>query len=260
MIETSPDDTKIKLEVMAHFDKDALEFDFERTAAGYRLRHRLIESLIKKEAKPHASALDLGCGTGEYTLSLANEGFMVVGGDLSKGMLAVAKSKVKRHRLAHKIQLMRLESTKLPLRSKCLDSVTCIAVFDWVPNFHRLLTETGRVLKHQGKLILCVDALWSPYRIYKNIKFAIVHHRKRIVRILTIMELNRTLRTCGFIVERFFGDVLLAQVIAHLLYEPKAKVLANNVLKLTQPLDRYLTNLLILKTFSEHYIIEARKK
>jgi len=130
MAETSAKETRIKLEVMTHFDKDSSEFDFERTAPGYRLRHRLVRSLFTKEYRIGAIALDLGCGTGEYTLSLAQVGFNVIGGDFSKGMLVVAKSKIQSNKLAEKAQLIRLESTKLPFRNEVFDIITCIAVSD----------------------------------------------------------------------------------------------------------------------------------
>lgn len=244
MAETSANDTKTKREVMKHFDKEALEFDIERTAAGYRLRHRLVKSLISREYRLGAAALDLGCGTGEYTLSLAQAGFEVAGGDLSKGMLEVAKSKIQRHKeLAEKIQLIRLESTKLPFQSEFFDTITCIALLEWVPDSHKLLVEACRVLKHKAKLIVCVDTLGSP--------FARIHNSR---------ELQHAFTTCGFVVEKFFGDVLLAQVVTRLLFDPKATVLADKFLKVTQPLDRRLTNLPLLKSLSAHYIIEARKE
>jgi len=91
MADASASAVKTKREVMTHFDKGALEFDFERKAAGYRLRHRLVKNLITKEYRPRSVALDLGCGTGEYTLSLAQVGFEVVGGDLAKCMLHSGK-------------------------------------------------------------------------------------------------------------------------------------------------------------------------
>ncbi len=260
MGEASAKDTKTKLEVMTRFDRDALKFDFDRTAAGYSLRHRLVKSLITREYRSGAVALDMGCGTGEYTISLAQEGFEVVGGDLSKGMLAVAKSKIKVHKLTQKIQLIQLESTKLPFRDESFDTITCIAVLDLVPDSHRLLVEANRVLKPQARFIACVDALWSPYRICRNIQSAITYCGKRHARFLNSLELKRTLMAGGFMIEKFFGDVMLAQVISHLLYEPKGKVSADRFLRVTQPLDRHLTNLPILKCLSEHYIIDARKK
>jgi len=259
MVETSAKDAKTKLEVMAHFDKEASEFDFERTAAGYRLRHRLVKSLIAALCRPSAVALDIGCGTGEYTLSLAQAGFEVVGGDLSKRMLAVAKSKTKERKLAEKIQLIRLESTRLPFQNELFDAITCIALLDYVPDSYRFLAEANKVLKHQAKLIVCVDAP-SPYRIYRKIQRFMGRSGKRYARVLNSRELQQALKTCGYAVEKFFGDVLLAQVITRLLFDPKAIVLAGKVLKATQPIDRHLTNLPLLKSLSAHYIIEARKR
>lgn len=129
-----------------------------------------------------------------------------------------------------------------------------------VPDSQRLLVKVHRVLKHQATFIACVDALWSPYRIYRNIQFAISRRGKRYARILNLIELKRIMTAYGFTIEKFFGDVLLAQVITRLLYEPKGKVLADKVLNATQPLDRHLTNLPFLKSLSEHYIVEARKE
>jgi len=260
MAEASSRETEAKLEVMTHFDKDASKFDFERTALGYRLRHRLVRNLLIMKYRFGAIALDLGCGTGEYTLSLAEAGYDVIGGDFSKGMLAVAKSKVKRHKLPEKIQFIRLESTKLPFRNEAFDTITCIAVLDCVPGSHRLLVEANRVLKHQATFIACIDALWSPYRISRNVQLVVSHRRRRHARISNYKELKRTLTTCNFIIEKFFGDVLFAQIISHWLYEPKEKALAGKVLKATQPIDRHLTNMPLVKSLSEHYIIEARKK
>jgi len=261
MADAFADDTETKLKVMKRFDREASEFDFERTAAGYRLRHRLVKSLFIRECRPGAVAFDNGCGTGEYTLSLAQAGFDVVGGDFSKGMLAVAKSKIRRYNeLAERIHLVRLESTRLPFRSESFDVVTCIALLDWVPDSRRLLVDANRVLKHRARLILCTDALWSPYRIYRKGQSYVYRREKRYAPIFSSRELQRTLTRCGFIVGRFFGDVLLAQVITRLLYEPKGLVLSEKVLKVTQPLDRHLTNLPLIKSLSAHYIIEAMKK
>jgi ubiquinone/menaquinone biosynthesis C-methylase UbiE len=106
--------TNAKVEIMAHYDKDASEFDFERSAAGYRIRHRLVKKLIIKQDRRSGFAFDIGCGTGEYTISLAEAGFDSVDGDISKGTLAIAQSKVRDHDRAGRIHLLRLESTRLP--------------------------------------------------------------------------------------------------------------------------------------------------
>jgi ubiquinone/menaquinone biosynthesis C-methylase UbiE len=258
MSETSADNTKTRLEVMRRFDGEAFQFDVERAAAGYRLRYRLVRNLFGKEIRFGSVALDQGCGTGEYSVSLAREGFDVVGGDFSKSMLEVARSKVrKEHReIAERIHLIRLDSVELPFRDKSFEIATCIALLDYVGDPLRLLVETGRVLKPRAKLIACVDAPWNPYR-----KIQLATTRGNIYnRITGSRELQHKFKASGFIVTKFFGDVLLAQVVSNLLFDPNAAVLANRILKATRPFDSLLANLPLLKFFSAHYIIEARKK
>jgi len=260
MAEISANDTKTKLEIMTRFDEDALKFDFERTAAGYRLRHRLVENLFIRKYRLGAVALDIGCGTGEYALSLARAGFEVVGGDLSKGMLSVAKSKIKRHKLS-----TLLISTKSLSESGTQSNNAMQVIMSKNTFWNGSLVDSNRMswifcVKHQAKLVVCVDALWSPYRIYRKIQLAVSRCGKRYARIFNARELQRVFTKSGFAVEKFFGDVLLAQVITRSLFDPKAIVLADTVLEATQPIDRHLTNLPYLKSLSAHYIIEARKK
>lgn len=50
-------------------------------------------SLVASLARPGASVLDAGCGTGRVAVELARRGFDVVGVDLDPGMLAGARTK-----------------------------------------------------------------------------------------------------------------------------------------------------------------------
>jgi len=258
MSKSSEDDLKIKREVLSRFEREASTFDLERMALGYRLRNELVKKLLIEEHRPHASVLDLGCGTGEYTQLSVQIGYEVVGGDASRNMLSIAKQKIRKHRLARRTELVRLESTRLPFRRCSFDDVTCIAVLDSVPNYHRLLAEARRVLKPDGRLFACVDSLWSPYRLFR-LGQRLTRRERGYTHAFSSMELKASLTTRGFRVERLFGDVLLAQVALRLLFDPKGEAVASKVLRMTQPLDYYLTRLPLLKAFSAHYFVEARK-
>jgi SAM-dependent methyltransferase len=55
----------------------------------------VLERIFQKYAeKPITSILDLGCGTGNYTLRLAQRGYEVCGVDLSESMLEIAREKL----------------------------------------------------------------------------------------------------------------------------------------------------------------------
>jgi 2-polyprenyl-3-methyl-5-hydroxy-6-metoxy-1,4-benzoquinol methylase len=59
----------------------------------YQAEADFITSLIKK-FKPHAKTiLNLGCGTGNHDLLLANSNYKVTGVDLSENMISIAKQK-----------------------------------------------------------------------------------------------------------------------------------------------------------------------
>src|SRR5690625_1478732 len=51
------------------------------------------EKIIQKENKTVKSIVDLGCGTGEITIRLAEKGFQLTGVDLSAHMLSHAQQK-----------------------------------------------------------------------------------------------------------------------------------------------------------------------
>jgi ubiquinone/menaquinone biosynthesis C-methylase UbiE len=60
----------------------------------YEAECDLIERLFKTYASAQIkTVLDLGCGTGNHTISLARRGFEVIGVDRSESMLAQARKK-----------------------------------------------------------------------------------------------------------------------------------------------------------------------
>lgn len=71
--------------------------------------------------------LDLGCGTGSYTIALAEAGYDVVGVDLAAGMLAVARDKARRRGLV--LPLIRADARALGF-DRCFDTCLCRGVLN----------------------------------------------------------------------------------------------------------------------------------
>ncbi|NUN99959.1 MAG: methyltransferase domain-containing protein [Saprospiraceae bacterium] len=88
-------------EAAAAFDRLAVQYDaWYTTPLGAFVNAReqaLLFELTK--VRPGEQALDVGCGTGNYTLALAQRGIQAMGVDLSPAMLAVAISKAKEARV-----------------------------------------------------------------------------------------------------------------------------------------------------------------
>lgn len=253
--------TEINL-IKRRFDEAAAQYDVERSAIGYRIRHDLIRSLLQDLCQHNNLVLDLGCGTGEYTILLEQMGFMVTGVDISKAMLGVVKSKQRKSRRSTRIQLIRAEGSRLPFKEEIFEVVVCISVLDLIPVYKKLLKEISRLLKDQGKLILCIDSLWSPSRIWTGVRDLVRRRNKskRVPEGLHYKHLTKSMKTEGFIIEKFLGDFLMGQVLTPFLFDPQRKNVAKELVKVIQPLDGYLTRMGLLKPFSAHYIIQARKE
>lgn len=252
--------SKIK-QIKQRFDEAASQYDLERTAMGYRIRHALIRSLLLEVCMHSNLALDLGCGTGEYAILMERMGFTVIGVDFSKAMLLVAKSKKRKSRTSNQLQLVRSECSRLPFKDGLFDVTVCISVLDLIPFYNKLLNEIYRVLKHRGKLILCIDALWSPSRICTVVRELLRRRKnsKYTPDVLHYKNLTNSMKTEGFILEKFIGDFLLGQLLTPFLFDPKRNNVAKKMLKVVQPLDFYLTRMSLLRPLSAHYIIQARK-
>jgi len=95
-----------------NFDEIASEYDawYQTPLGAYanRLEKKLIFELA--EQKLGETVLDVGCGTGNYSIELAHMGLEVVGIDPSGNMLKIAREKTEKEGLDIKFVLGTAES------------------------------------------------------------------------------------------------------------------------------------------------------
>lgn len=97
------------------------------------------------------TALDIGCGTGQSTLALAERMTRVLGTDVSQSMLE--------HCHPHeRIRYVRGSAEDLPFLSNSFELVTAGLAFHWFDR-PRFLAEAGRVLKANGWLAIYDDGM-----------------------------------------------------------------------------------------------------
>lgn len=99
-----------------------------------------------------AHALDVCCGTADWTIALANEvgpEGSVVGLDFSKNMLKIGEQKVKDLHL-DQISLMQGNAMELPFEDNSFDYVTIGFGLRNVPDYMQVLKELNRVAKPGG--------------------------------------------------------------------------------------------------------------
>jgi ubiquinone/menaquinone biosynthesis C-methylase UbiE len=160
--------------------------------------------------RANGRVLDVGCGTGNYALALAEKGFNVVGIDFASEMLKTARAKAKRLEHAsltfEQINLNRA----LPFSAESFDHALCVLVLQVVHDPSRFLCEIRRVLKPNGRFLVVVPALEGarhepgalhqrttlPRWIFAKIK-ALASKSKR-VRKYTRDELSELVINAGF--------------------------------------------------------------
>lgn len=100
-----------------------------------------------------AHILDVGCGSGTHSITLARMDFTVTGIDYSESVLEIAKSNVEKAGLQNKITL--LQSNILDLnRMQGFDYILCWGVLMHIPEYEKALFELGTILNPGGTLII----------------------------------------------------------------------------------------------------------
>lgn len=162
------DDRNKGEQVKEMFDNIAPAYDFMNRAMTFgidKIWRRIAVNMISKEMQAASGVykiLDVATGTGDLAILMARrlDRSLITGIDLSDGMIAIGKNKVRDAGFADKIELTTGDCLALPFDDNTFD---CITVAYGVRNFEHLkdgYIEMLRTLKPGG--MLCVIELSSP--------------------------------------------------------------------------------------------------
>jgi len=115
--------------------------------------------------------LDVGCGTGLFSIRLAEVGFKLTGIDVSQEMLEIAKDKAKRKNL--EIDFREMGVYKLDFVDESFDAVFSMATFEFVKSPQKAYDEMFRVLKKGGKILIGIinrDSRWGVLYMSKSVR------------------------------------------------------------------------------------------
>ena len=139
---------------------------------------------------PHARILDAGCGSGRFACFFHDKGFRVVGIDLSRKMLHIARKKLP------KIKFIKMDMRKIKFKPGTFDAV--IAPYSL---FHlrrkdvpKAITGFARVLKPNGILMLIVQ-YGNKEGLVKDPRIPSI---KIFVNLMNRRALKNLLRNAGF--------------------------------------------------------------
>jgi len=169
--------------------------------------------------------LDLGCGDGLLTATLATHGARAVGIDVDRSALhaAVARMDTTRAGSAHFVE-GRIEC--LPFPDDAFDVVTAVTVLCLVSDRATAAREAARVLRPGGRLIVGDLGRWNTWAARRRIKGWFGSRLWRSAHFSTAAEFSRLIERAGLTVEAVRGSV----------YYPPVGILARAL----APLDHWL--------------------
>ena len=135
----------------------------------------LAEDLLREAALiPGERVLDVGCGTGVVTRLAAQRvgrAGSVVGLDINRGMLAVAKSVTPPE---NAIEWREASADAIPYADSSFDVVLCQLSLQFMPDRSKALREMYRALDPEGRLVLNVAGPADP--LFETLADAMGHH------------------------------------------------------------------------------------
>jgi demethylmenaquinone methyltransferase / 2-methoxy-6-polyprenyl-1,4-benzoquinol methylase len=151
------------------FEDIADNYDQMNTILSFR-RHRVWRKFAMKKmnVQPGDTAIDVCCGTCDWTLSLAeaSQSGNIVGLDFSANMLAVGKTKMDKAGLVDQVNLVEGNAMELPYGSNTFDYATIGFALRNVPDIVQVLKEMRRVVKPGGQIVSLElsKPAWIPFR------------------------------------------------------------------------------------------------
>ncbi|MFC6724656.1 class I SAM-dependent methyltransferase [Halobium palmae] len=130
-------------------DDVAQEYDDKRFSDGgrhidRRERQAVLEALSPVDGK---NVLEIACGTGRFTVMLAERGAEIVGLDISGPMLVQGRDKASEAGVGDAVEFMRGDAGRLPFPDDHFDAVFAMRFFHLADPPVKFLTEMARVSK-----------------------------------------------------------------------------------------------------------------
>ena len=129
----------------------AEEYDEKRFSRGGRLIDRREKQAVLDALGPveDKRVLEIACGTGRFTVMLAERGADITGLDISGPMLQEGRQKAKQSGVDDHLEFMRGDAARLPFPDDHFDSVFAMRFFHLADTPAKFLTEMARVAKDQ---------------------------------------------------------------------------------------------------------------
>lgn len=132
-------------------DEVAQEYDDKRFSGGGRLIDNREKRAVLSALDPidEKRILEVACGTGRFTVMLADRGADIVGLDISPAMLAQGRQKAQAVGVEDRVEFMVGDAARLPFPDDHFDAVVAMRFFHLADTPVTFLREIRRVSKEQ---------------------------------------------------------------------------------------------------------------
>lgn len=151
------------------FESIAPKYDLMNDIISFR-RHKAWRkfTMRKMAIRPGETAIDLCCGTCDWTIQIADASKTgrVVGLDFSQHMLDYGSKKVSARGMDKQVELIQGNAMALPYEDNSFDYATIGFGLRNVPDLEKVLQEMQRVIKPGGKVV-CLELskpTWEPFK------------------------------------------------------------------------------------------------
>jgi ubiquinone/menaquinone biosynthesis C-methylase UbiE len=207
---------------------DDITNDFTNNVMEYITRENLIKELPAPDEK--MKILDLGGGTGKYSLFLSKLGYNVTLLDISNKSLNIAKDKFVKENI--NINVINASGENTPFNENEFDIIIMIGgVINYTPNPLKLLSECKRILKEEG--ILYFDFTntigWANEMRNANFRLELLLSKEKLIqmpdwdypeRVFNYKYMERMVENEGFKIINKYG---ITNLITSLPFEVKFK-------------------------------------
>ncbi len=132
-------------------DEVASRYEDKRFSRGGRVVDRREREVVGEALSPVEGRriLEIACGTGRFTVMLAEHGADVVGLDISRPMLAQGREKVRAAGVDERVSFVRGDASRLPFPDDHFDATVAMRFFHLAPTPAVFLRELRRVTRDQ---------------------------------------------------------------------------------------------------------------
>ena len=166
-------------------------------------RTRKLSRLL--ELSKDMSLLDVGCGSGEHILLLADRVKRTIGLDISLKMLLMAKNDLERVNKNRNWALLNGDAGVLPFADNSFGCVISVGLLDYVDSCEEVMEEWYRVLQNGGLIIFTLPKRPSVFSLLRtrfgNMIKRLIFKLPLVKNVMNRKDLLDLMRSSGFICE-----------------------------------------------------------